>query len=342
MLTRLLLVLAFLAIGTSSARAAELCNQTSFIVHAAAGWPVEGGVALQGWTRLRPGACTEIAEELDMEGDQPLFIYAKTSDAYEGGVREWRGSVPLCVDEADFDLVANTRCAALGLASRDFMIREGDDRQRTVLVEPDNYRLAPQSGGRYLTSQRYADIAAIQRLLAAAGGSPSRVDGMEGSGTRRAIRNYLREAGVEDRPDNPELIDFLESEAMARNASAGLTICNDSSTDIAAAIGQQLDGRWQSRGWWRLHNGECARVLASRLESSEVFYYAERINADSRTAITGGDQNFCHAPSRYLAEDRTDCAVRGYAVARFRRIPQPEDGGSRVTISDGDFEGIRP
>lgn len=329
MLTRLLLVLGFLYFAAPAADAAELCNETSYVVHIATGYPVEGGAAIEGWTRVRPGECADVAEGLDLDGEQPLFFYAKTSEAYPGGVREWRGNVPLCVDEADFELVANTRCAALGLASRDFIIREGEDRDRTVLVEPDDFG-------------RRAMNAGIQRLLQASGYSVSTIDGYIGRGTRRAISNFQRDAGLSARPADPQLVDALESMSLDRNTHAGLTVCNDSSTDIATAVGYRLNGEWQSRGWWRMHSGECARILATRLDDTNSFFYAERISSDIRGAMTGGEETFCYAPARYLAEGREDCAERGYGIARFRRIPEPTEGGVRVTITDTDFEGIRP
>ena len=130
----LLALPALLLTAAPHAEAAELCNETSYIVEAAAGWPVEGGVAIEGWTRLRPGDCATVASDVDLDGDQPIFFYAKSSIAYLGGVREWRGTIPLCVDEADFEVVANTRCSSLGMASRDFFIREGEDRDRKSVV----------------------------------------------------------------------------------------------------------------------------------------------------------------------------------------------------------------
>ena len=310
------------------AEAAELCNETSYVVQVATGWPVEGGVVLQGWQRVRPGECVASAQEVSLESDTPIFYYAKTSSAYLGGVREWRGGVPLCVDEADFDVVANTRCAALGLASRDFMIREGENRARTVLVEPSNYG-------------RRAEVAGIQRLLESAGYAISSVDGYEGRGTRRAVSSFLSDRGLGNRPAASRLIDELESAALERNASSGVTICNETIGDISAAIGHRVEDDWQSRGWWRLHAGECARMLATHLETGNAYYYAERINTGERTPILEGTQPFCLAPARFVAEGRGNCQQRGYGEALFRAVPEPENGGVRVTVTDGDFGGIR-
>ncbi|MHA6287467.1 DUF1036 domain-containing protein [Maricaulis sp. CAU 1757] len=317
-------LVAVLTLGSGQAHAADICNETSYVVEVAAGWPVEGGVAIEGWTRVRPGECAAIAEEADLAGNAPLYFYAQSSEAYPGGVREWRGTVPLCVDNADFEVVANTRCAQLGMASREFFTREGDERDRTVLVEPADY------GDR-------AGSAAIQRLLQATGYGIVNIDGIEGRGTRRAISTFLSDIGRSSRPATPELIDAIESRALARNAQSGLTLCNEADGDIATTVGHNIGGVWQSRGWWRLHAGECARLLATRLESDNVFFYAERITRSGRGILLGGDESFCVGPARFVAEERTDCVARGYVEAPFRRIPEPQDGGVRLALQESDF-----
>lgn len=328
MLMRLLILLGLVLFANAPARAYDLCNQTSYIIHAATGWPVESGVAVQGWMRLRPGQCREVARTVHLADDQPLYFYAKTSEAYLGGVREWRGSEALCVDEADFDIVANTRCEALGLASRDFIVREADQRDRTVLIGPDDYG-------------QHAEVAGIQRLLQSAGYPVAAVDGYDGRGTDRAVTRFMSDAGITTRPANSALIDALESRAMTRNAQSGLTVCNQSDGDIATAIGYRTGEIWQSRGWWRLHAGQCARLLAARLETASSYFYAERLTGAQRRPINGGQDAFCIAPARFLAEQRTGCADRGYATANFRRVPDPVDGGVRVTIEESDFTGPR-
>ena len=316
-------------LAAPDADAAEICNETSFVADVAAAWAVEGGVAIQGWTRVRPGECEEIAQEFDLAAnDHPLFYYAKSTMAYLGGVREWRGTVPLCVDETDFDVVANTRCAALGLAARDFFTREGEERERTVLVEPADYG-------------RRAQVAGIQRLLQSAGYPVTGVDGYDGRSTRRAVSRFLADAGLDSQPDDPALIDALEAYALSRNASSGMIVCNEADGDIATAIGHRIGEIWQSRGWWRIHAGECARLLAARLETDNAFVYAERVSAQGRRPMGGGEQRFCLAPARFVAEERGDCAERGYGEANFRRVPQPEDGGVRLTFTEEDFQGLR-
>jgi uncharacterized membrane protein len=73
-----------------------VCNETSFMVEAAKAWRTPSGLAVEGWTRIAPGGCAEIGPATDTE----QYLYARSTRAYLGGVREWRGSLDICVDEA--------------------------------------------------------------------------------------------------------------------------------------------------------------------------------------------------------------------------------------------------
>ncbi|WP_300527257.1 DUF1036 domain-containing protein [Maricaulis sp.] len=338
---RLVLLLALMTPLSAPSQAAELCNSTSYVIRLATGWTTDEGVAIQGWQRIRPGECTETPAQIDFDSELPVFYYAKTSEAYLGGVREWRGSVPLCADDADFDVVANTVCSAFGLATREFIMREGADRERTVLVEPDRYELPPETGRRR-QSAPFADTAGIQRLLESSGYSISSVDGFEGRGTRRAISDFLEDAGLSARPSQAELIDALESAALARNATSGITVCNRSLRDVTIAIAHRTNGDWESRGWWRLFSSECARTLAANLETANAYIYAEQISTAGRRYMRDGEEAFCIAPARFVAEGQEACAERGYGEALFRPVPDPVDGGVRIDIQDSDFQDTPP
>eukprot|EP00581_Thalassiosira_minuscula_P040283 CAMPEP_0184455240 /NCGR_PEP_ID=MMETSP0740-20130409/22725_1 /TAXON_ID=385413 /ORGANISM="Thalassiosira miniscula, Strain CCMP1093" /LENGTH=84 /DNA_ID=CAMNT_0026827013 /DNA_START=62 /DNA_END=313 /DNA_ORIENTATION=+ len=48
----------------------DVCNETSYIIEAATGRYDGQGVVVEGWTRLRPGACAKV-----IEGDLRPGIY---------------------------------------------------------------------------------------------------------------------------------------------------------------------------------------------------------------------------------------------------------------------------
>ena len=50
MLLRLLILLGLSLCVTAPARAYDICNETSYVVHIATGWPVAGGVAIEDLT----------------------------------------------------------------------------------------------------------------------------------------------------------------------------------------------------------------------------------------------------------------------------------------------------
>ena len=131
MLNRILIA-AFIALGFSgAAQAGQVCNETSFMVEAAKAWRTPTGLAVEGWARIAPGGCAEIGPSTS--SDQ--YLYARTTRAYLGGVREWRGSLDICVDETDFAFEGVADCETLGLETRKF--RQLTDAERDQADEDD-------------------------------------------------------------------------------------------------------------------------------------------------------------------------------------------------------------
>lgn len=324
---RLLLLAATVSIGLpATARAGEVCNETSFMLEIAKAWRTEAGLAAEGWTRLRPGSCAQTPPGAAV-GEQ--YLYARSTLAYTGGVREWRGAQQVCIEESDFSFEGVADCAALGLNSRGFRRLNEAERTRTVLVEPAGF------GSR-------AEEAGLQRLLQAAGYDIRLIDGYAGRRTRRQIDAFEAAAGRSFGTDRVGLIDALHAAALARNGEAGLHICNEGRRPIAAAIARQTGETWESRGWWQVEPGTCARPLAEHYTNGSLFYYAEQLHLDAEglvaNPLSGGSQAFCIAPARFLAEGRGNCASRSYAEGLFRAAPEPQDGRARVELSDLDFE----
>lgn len=324
-MTRIALIAGLWLVALSPASAAEICNQTSYIVQAALGWRSNGEIAVEGWTRIRPGECVQAGPDIPPDSTEPLLLYARSSAAYLGGVREWRGEVPLCVGSSDFSAEGVTDCDALGLEQRGFTILRGEHRQRSVLIEPAGYG-------------DNAEEAGLQRLLQANGSDIRTIDGIAGRRTTSAIANFVRAAEMPRVPERPELIDALEAAALRRNATIGLTLCNETGEQAAAVIARQRNDAWESRGWWRLEPGACARVIAEALITRDIHVYAETLN-QSRP-LSGGTEIFCVAPSRFLSEGREECAERGYAEAAFRQIPEPVEGRMTLTFTPADFASL--
>ena len=261
----LALAFSLAALAPERAEAGEVCNETSFVVEVARAWRGEDGLAVKGWTRIHPGACATTAPEIET-GEQ--YLYARTTAAYLGGVREWRGGQEACVDTGDFEFEGVADCAALGLEARRFRRLSEAERERAVLMELDDF------GSR-------AEQAGIQRLLQAAGYDIRLIDGYAGRRTRREIAAFERDREQSFGSDKTGLIEALHARALERNGEAGLHVCNESAHPVAAAVAQKRGERFESRGWWHIAPGACLRPVAERYEEGELYFYAEQFRSGS-------------------------------------------------------------
>ena len=64
----------------------QVCNETSYVLEAAAGRPDGRAIVVQGWTRLRPGECRIAVNGPLARGTH--YLYARTSPAHRGGRRQ--------------------------------------------------------------------------------------------------------------------------------------------------------------------------------------------------------------------------------------------------------------
>jgi uncharacterized membrane protein len=325
---RALALLAVLITGlafTAPARATEVCNETSFVVDVAKAWRTPSGVAAEGWVRIAPGGCGEIGP--GPETDQ--YLYARSTQAYLGGVREWRGGLDVCVDVTDFQIEGVADCDALGLETRQFRQLSEAERSRAVLVELADYR-------------DRADEAGLQRLLQSAGYDIRVIDGYAGRRTRRQVELFEADAERAFGTDRAGLIAALHDRALARNETAGLRICNDAGLPIAAAVSRAEGDAYITRGWWRIEPGACAKPLAERLTAGETFVHARLLTDAAMRPLSMAREQFCVAPGRFSTELREACRDTGFETAGFRPAPDPQDGGATLRLTERDFEEAPP
>ncbi len=320
------LVLASLSVLISApAQAGQVCNETSFVIEAAKAWRTLAGLAVEGWARIVPGDCTRIGPVTNTE----QYLYARSTRAYPGGVREWRGGLDVCVAEDDFAFENITDCDAPGLETRKFRQLGEAETERAILIEPTDFGARAREAG-------------IQRLLQAAGYDINVIDGYAGRRTRRQTAAFERDARRAFGSDRVALIGALHDAALARNAKAGLKICNDAGAPIGAAVARLADEDWQTRGWWRITPGTCARTVSSRLNDNETFIFAWLVKGDILQPLAGGSEPFCIAPSRFTSNIRKNCLNSGFETAQFRATPAPEAGGIDIRLGPDDFEKPTP
>ncbi len=305
----------------------EVCNETSFIIRLATAAIREGKMTPKGWSRVRPGDC----EDVDAPAGSPRYVFAESAPVHLGGIREWKGRVPLCAQDTDFKADATIDCALQDMGTRLFFPVDPTEKT-TTLIEPDNYtNKAPNAG--------------IQRLLRDNGYRVSRIDGIMGRRTSRTLRNYLKEKNEAiSIPDNKK-IDLLEESALSLQDSIGLTFCNKTKSKIWTALAFRDDGQWESQGWWPVSVDECLRPFTQSLKGSDAHFYARLEQGEDETGtlpdkhlrnISPKPAQFCIAESRFAAIGREYCSDRGYIPASFRPLATDKDG-QKLSLTESDF-----
>lgn len=319
-----------LAQAADEAEGWRLCNATSYIVQAAVGRPEAGGVTVQGWTKLRPGSC-----EIALRGPlQPgvHFLYARTSEAHRGGARHWGGDHALCIDPTGSFQVENPpSCGDFGLEERRFtpVLIERRNEWQTTLTETDRYTLDK------------AKAAGVQRLLIDAGVFTGRIDGLLQRRTRSAIGDFLEENNLPADTADDDLIDLLELWATDRARMVGFSLCNRTDQRIWSAVARRRGDEWESRGWWLLEAGGCARVIDESLVQSDFYVYGEMEDEGGEVAtLTRATDGFCIARAKFAIVGREDCEASLYRTALFAKTPAPQDGRLVFEFFARDFEPV--
>ncbi len=327
-MARMVLALALLMSGlalAAPARAGEVCNETSFMVEAAKAWRTADGLAAEGWVRIAPGGCASVGPDVETE----QYLYARSTPAYTGGVREWRGSLDVCVDETDFSFQGVADCDALGLETRQFRRLTEAERDRAVLVELADYRDRAEEAG-------------LQRLLQAAGYDINIIDGYAGRRTRRQIAAFQEDAEEDFGADRGALMEALHAAALARNRNAGLRVCNEADEPLAAAVARAMGDGYEARGWWRIAPGGCAHMLSERLTAGEAFVHARLLGEGGQRRLSGSARRFCVAAGRFTTEEQENCAAIGFEAVSFMPVPEPQDGAVSLVLTADQFEEPRP
>jgi len=305
----------------------QLCNETAYVLEAATGRPDGRAILVQGWTRLRPGECrTAVASPL-ARGTH--YLYARTSSAHRGGRRQWGGDARICVDPSrQFSFENPPQCQAMALEERRFRRVQINRREswRTSFSEATAYTLAR------------ARAAGIQRLLVDAGYDIG--EGRRGADPRRvaqAIAPFRATARLAPNATEDQLIDALEIAARRRAEQVGLTLCNRTRGRVWTAIARRRGDGWESRGWWPLNPGGCARTIDEVLNLEVYYVYANLETDQGPRLLSAGDQPFCISNARFAVVGRERCEDRYYETAAFTPITPRNRGGLVVEFQDRDF-----
>ena len=301
------------AAAQSNSNGWEVCNETSYIIEAATGRYEGQGVVVEGWTRLRPGACSRVIEGNLRPGIH--YLFGRSSTAHRGGRKVWAGKSKLCIDPTGSFAVENIPdCGVMGLEEREFrpVLVEDDKRWRTSFTETEKRNL------------EQASAAGVQRLLDNAGVYSGQIDGYLGRKTRAAIGDFLKSKGLKADTSDADLMDILEQTAIDRARNVGLTFCNRTNNRIWSAMARRRGEGWESRGWWLLEAGGCARVIDEPLLQAGLFAYAEMETGDgSIRTLTRGSDDFCVSKAKFAISGNEACEEAAYRTGQFVATPAP-------------------
>lgn len=306
----------------------KICNETSFSLRIATAHGRTGLPASSGWDKLQAGACMETT----LIVGEPKYIFAESSKAHRGGIREWKGTAPLCAQDEDFVADPTVGCSLQAMYERNFMAIDPDE-PVTTLVEIDNF------GSK-------ATTAGIQRLLQDNGYDITRVDGIAGRRTSKTLTQFLKDNELATNMGVQEQLAALELAAFDKVRTIGLTLCNRSSSEVWTAIGRRRKGNWESRGWWKIAAEDCAQVFTESLVDSDLSFYASQTGRKAEDGTDLPDKSlrnlaatptqFCISESRFAVMGKDNCADNGYKAANFRVLPMDKEGLT-LELTDGDF-----
>lgn len=278
----------------------RLCNRTSYILYAATGAGTLHDVAVHGWTRIVPGACTTA-----VSGDltaRDYYLYARSSPAHAETPRAWSGDTDLCVRDKDFALnvprgyMQCRNSYALPFAA----VATHHMRSWTT-----TFRETPD-----FTAMKAAESAGLKRLLGDIG-----VRHTAGAkAVEDALADFRKRMHLPPGAGPDALFDALETAAMTTGNPVGYTICNDTAKPAYAALGQQKAEAFTSRGWWTLAPGSCVRTATDSITGRTIWLRVE--TADGKPLV-GGPDRFCVTNIEFEIQGREHCAERGLVEAGF-------------------------
>lgn len=307
--------------ASPASAALKLCNQTSYVLYAAAGYKTGTGAVSQGWSRVAPGDCRDVLKK--PLAPIPYYLYARSSTAHTGEARAWGGQFPLCVKDTNFALTtAGPACA-------------GDDAYTVPFSSVDTH-------GQQSWTTTLTESPAIASLDAARRSGIDRLLGDLGyhftddDGRQKALAKFRRRMNLVANADDADLFDAMETEAMKTVSPAGYSVCNDTAGVIWTALAFRDGKQTLTAGWWKVPPGGCARALTQPLHIDRVYLHAEGHN---KPGLVSGRDKFCVANITFQTMDTGNCAAHGLSTASF--APTETKGVTGFTAHVGE-SGLEP
>ncbi|MBL4852865.1 MAG: DUF1036 domain-containing protein [Robiginitomaculum sp.] len=279
-------------------------------------------LTVRGWQILRPGLC----QTVDVEKGTPRFVYARSANLHQGGIREWKGRHEYCVSDGDFTAKTDISCALQDMTTAHFLQVVPTERH-TAFTEPDDFG-------------RRAETAGLQRLLKDNNYDIKRIDGRTGKRTNQTLEKFLRDHELKVNIPVAAQFAALQKFAETVRKTVGIKICNKSSARIWVALAYSQDATPEARGWWPIDISACAQLFAENLKRRDAHYYVRQENGDGVDKILQVPANkgklYCVGASTFASLHHEFCHDQGYIPARFKPVPKDKSGIS-IDLQDSDF-----
>lgn len=100
-------------------------------------------------------------------------------------------------------------------------------------------------------------------------------------------------------------------------AQANFAVCNQSFDVINVAIGRDVNGEFQTDGWWTVGTNQCANVIKEELETRYIYVFAQDVFGQP---LLNGTTKMCVAREKFTIRGTENCWVRGHISARFIEV----------------------
>jgi uncharacterized membrane protein len=324
-------IAALIATGSGARADLQLCSRMSYVLETAIAVEDKGAAATRGWFRLNPGQCRVV-----LQGTPPgdaLYLHARALPVYGGSPLPQQGDADFCTAADNFVLAQARTCHRGNQQLARFTAVKPNQTEKGLVVY-----LAEDA--EYTDEQ--ARDAGIQRLLVIAGYDANPIDGIRGAKTDQALVQFFADNKLENTAAGRS--DFFELliTAAQRPDGVGFAWCNDTKTDVMAALGVEDRGTVITRGWYRVTPGKCLRPDLTG-KPRRLYSFGEAIGTDGQplkqapaqdtkpaAATTwGGASILCTRDVKFELSDHQDCAGKGLASTGFASI---ELGDSARTV----------
>lgn len=307
----------------------DVCNLSSYAADIAIGLEVATGAATKGWFRVLPGTCEEVLQE--GLGAKRHLLHVRPLELYGTPPKTETGSIRLCVRDDEFLIAGATECAREGQFMAEFVAVE-------PVVEENRRQVSVDEPAKFDTGK--AQTAGLQRLLGLAGYDAGAVDGIAGARTEAAIATFADDAGI----DADQLLTVMAT-LIERIASGQVDtapkFCNETLNRVMFSVAIPVGSAIETRGWYQVSPGNCARPLATTLAGQKLYVFGEAVDGAGASILSrgqpvawGGETELCTKNLEFRIRGHDDCEARGLTTRGFKTFTVPETGALIIPFKD--------